>query len=65
MSRLDDILEQNHEGFTNSEKADIKALVLELIGEDENVGVDPEWPLSKVKRRDDFRAELRQKVEEL
>jgi len=81
MSRLDDILFEplqpvdyellkrgdvpTSEEITGKVKADIKALFLEIIAANENIGIDPEWPWSKVNHRDQLRAELRQKVEEL
>lgn len=46
--------------FQRKALADINTLNAETIGRDENVGIDPEWPWSKIKRRDDLRAELRQ-----
>ena len=76
MSKLDNIIlecanrvldgkEEKLGDYIDPTKESIKALMLEIIGNDENIGIDPEWPMSKVKRRDDLRAELRKKVAEL
>lgn len=43
----------------------MKTKMLEIIGEDDNIGVDPDWPWAKSKHRDDLRTELRAKVREM
>jgi len=67
MSKLDEIFKPVYAGSSDDDsvskaKEDIKALMLELIGEDETEGVPG---LMKKNVRNNLRAELRKKVEEL
>lgn len=63
MSKLDDIL-QPRSPLMRLRKQQIKDLMLEIIGEDEEVDNFDDDEYQK-ERRNDLRTELRQKVEEL
>lgn len=65
MSKLDDTLKFYHVERKPSVKAEIKALFLELIGEDQAIQYVHHREFVESKWKDDLRAELRRKVSRL